>query len=160
MLDLIKSILNKASPENRNESAPQEVTEKELHIATCAILLEIAHADDEFSGDEEKRIVALMEENFDLSPDIVHEIKEISAVKREKSIDLWQFTKIIKDNYSGEQKEKIIEMIWGVIYADGHLDQHEDYLAHKLATLLGLNHRQLIDAKVKVVRQTKNGAKP
>ena len=156
MLDLIKSILKKASTENRNESASEGVTEKELHIATCAVLLEVAHADDEFSGEEEKRIVDLMEKNFNLSPDIVNEIKEISSLKREESIDLWQFAKIIRDNYSVDEKEKIIEMIWGVIYADGHLDQYEDHLAHKLATLLGLNHRQLIDAKVKVVRQTES----
>jgi len=41
-------------------------------------------------------------------------------------------------------------MVWKVIYADGKLDKHEDHLAHKLSSLLKLNHKQLIDAKLKV----------
>ena len=44
-----------------------------------------------------------------------------------------------------------IEMIWQVAYADGRLDSHEDYLVHKLATLLRLDHKQLIEAKLKIL---------
>ncbi len=95
-----------------------------------------------------------MKKNFNLPRETFYEIKEISDKRREDSIDLWQFANTIKENYSPEQKQKVIEMIWNVIYADGHLDQYEDYLAHKLAKLLGLNHKQLIDAKVKILRQT------
>jgi uncharacterized tellurite resistance protein B-like protein len=69
----------------------------------------------------------------------------------EKSIDLWQFAKRINENYSTEEKIKIIETVWHLIYTDGVLDQHEDYLVHKLAKLLRLTHEQLIDAKLKVL---------
>jgi len=43
----------------------------------------------------------------------------------------------------------IIEEVWRVIYADGTLEAHEDYLVHKLAKLLNLNHPQLIKMKMK-----------
>jgi uncharacterized tellurite resistance protein B-like protein len=153
--DLIKSIFKKTTPPKQDTSAKKRVTEDELHIATCAILLEIAHADEEFSEEEERRIVDLMQKNFNLPHETVHKLKEISEKKRKESIDLWQFTSTIKDNYSTEQKEQVIEMIWSIIYADGTLDKYEDYLAHKLAKLLGLDHKQLIDAKVKILRSVK-----
>ena len=44
-----------------------------------------------------------------------------------------------------------MELIWKVVYADGHLDQHEDYLAHKVSKLLRLSHAQLIQAKLIVL---------
>ncbi|MBW7865764.1 MAG: TerB family tellurite resistance protein, partial [Candidatus Hydrogenedentes bacterium] len=42
--------------------------------------------------------------------------------------------------------------LWRVINADGSLDAHEDHLAHKLMDLLRLNHKQFIEAKLRVVR--------
>jgi len=44
-----------------------------------------------------------------------------------------------------------MELVWKLVYADGILDKHEDYLAHKLAKLLRLSHRELIDAKLKAL---------
>jgi uncharacterized tellurite resistance protein B-like protein len=40
-------------------------------------------------------------------------------------------------------------MIWRIAFADGNLDKHEDYLVHKLAKLLRLTHKQLIEAKLR-----------
>ncbi|MCP4642028.1 MAG: hypothetical protein GY851_16415, partial [bacterium] len=53
---------------------------------------------------------------------------------------------------------QIIEEVWRVIFADGRLDGHEDYLVHKLARLLNLNHPQLIAAKVKVMEESKGAS--
>ncbi len=153
MRDLFRSILKKTIPAGENRTDAAGSGEQELHVATCAVLLEIAHADDEFSAEEEQRIVDLMQKQFQLPEAALHEIKEMSEKKRSESIDLWQFTNTIKEHFSPEQKERVIEMIWHVIYADGNLDQYEDYLVHKLAKLLGLNHKQMIDAKVRVLKQ-------
>ena len=67
-----------------------------------------------------------------------------------RSIDLWQFTNLINQNYSTDEKLQIIETMWKIVYADGRLDKHEDYLVHKLSNLLRLTHKQLIDAKLRV----------
>ena len=48
------------------------------------------------------------------------------------------------------EEMEVIEEVWRVIFADGTLDGHEDYLVHKLAKLLNLTHPQLIEAKMKV----------
>ena len=44
---------------------------------------------------------------------------------------------------------QVMEMFWRLIYSDDRLHAHEDHLVHKLATLLGLDHRYLIEAKLK-----------
>ena len=50
-----------------------------------------------------------------------------------------------------EEKIKIIETLWHIVYVDGKMDRYEHYLMKKLKNLLRLSHDQLIDAKLKVL---------
>jgi uncharacterized tellurite resistance protein B-like protein len=43
--------------------------------------------------------------------------------------------------------------MWRMVYADGKLTGYENYLVRKLADLLGLEHRVMIDAKSAVLRE-------
>jgi uncharacterized tellurite resistance protein B-like protein len=134
------------------ESVAKDETER-VQVATCALLLEIAHSDEEFTDTERDAILTIVQREFDLSKELAHELLDLSKKEREKSIDLWQFAKAIREGYSVEEKIKVMETVWEVIYADGTLDPHEDYLVHKLSKLLGLSHKQLIDAKLRVSRK-------
>jgi uncharacterized tellurite resistance protein B-like protein len=79
------------------------------------------------------------------------ELLEASNENLQKSTDLWRFASLINQNYSIEEKIRVIEMIWRIAFADGNLDKHEDYLVHKLANLLRLTHKQLIETKLKII---------
>ena len=48
-------------------------------------------------------------------------------------------------------KVALIERLWQIVYVDGKMDQHEHYLMNKMSNLLRLSHKQLIDAKLKVL---------
>jgi len=122
-------------------------------VAMCALFLEMANIDGEFSDSEKERIIPMMRSEYGLSDEIVEELIAAANEELEQSIDLWQFTNLINQNYSPEEKLRIIEMFWKVAYADGRLDSHEDYLIHKLGKLLRLSHKQLIDAKLKTKNQ-------
>lgn len=128
----------------------QADTGAKLQIATCAILLEMANSDDEFSGEERIKIIEILRGKYDLSDEDAHELIEISQGMIDKSIDIYGFTKIFK-LYSADEKMAVLEAIWEVIYADGQLSGHEDALVHKLSFLMGLKHQQLIDVKMKVL---------
>jgi uncharacterized tellurite resistance protein B-like protein len=130
---------------------PQEKDETErLQVATCIILLEVAKSDDEFSSIEKATVKAILEKKFDVSAEAVEELMEMASKKREESVDLWQFTNLINKNYTKEEKTKIVESAWRVIYADEKLDGYEDHFVHKLAKLLQLDHSELIEAKLKI----------
>jgi len=149
MLDLFKKIIG-----NKNlaaESEKNETREKDIHLATCALLVELASIDGEFSSQERDNIVSIFKTKYQVSNEDITGLLKSSKEELEKSIDLWQFTNLINQNYSLEEKLEVIETIWEVAYSDGRLDQHEDYLVHKVATLLRLSHKQLIDAKLKVL---------
>ena len=146
MIDIVKTFFQKKPEEDVREVDKNQ----KIQVATCALLLEVAHSDDDFSEIEEENIVRILGKDFNLPDEYAQELMSLSEKERRESIDLWGFTRLINENYSLEDKIKIIEMVWKVIYADGKLDKYEDHLAHKLSQLLKLEHKHLIDAKLKV----------
>ena len=146
MIDLFKKIIGSNDTDNEKKA-----DNRDINLATCAILIELANADGKFNEQEKDYIADIFKTKYGLSEAEVNELLKSSEAKLEKSIDLWQFTNLINQNYSLEKKLKVIETIWEVAYSDGKLEKHEDYLVHKLANLLRLSHKQLIDAKMKVL---------
>jgi len=147
LFSLKKVLLKKAEVDTEHQ---EQVEAERIQVATCIILLEVAKSDDEFSSIEKATVKAILKKKFDISAEAVEELMEIASKKREESIDLWQFTNLINQNYSKEEKKRIVESAWRVIYADERLDGYEDHFVHKLAKLLQLDHSDLIEAKLKV----------
>ncbi len=121
-----------------------------IKIATCAILVEMANADDDFTEDERDHIIDLLKDRFNLNTDEARELIEIAEEEIKGSIDIYGFTNIIKKNFSLKNRMLVLEEIWRLVFSDGELSGREDSLIHKLSFLLGLTHKQLIDAKIKV----------
>ena len=149
MIDLVKKFFSKNT---KGGHADQEKGEAhDIRVATCALLLEMANIDGKFSDSEKEDILSALKTDYGLSDECAAEITKASNEELEGGVGLWQFTNLINQNYSIEEKIRIIEMIWKLAYTDGKLDKYEDYLVHKLARLLHLTHKQLIEAKLKVI---------
>jgi uncharacterized tellurite resistance protein B-like protein len=154
MISFIKTLFNN---DLCNEiSTSTTVRPDKLHIATCAILLEMARIDSEFSDSERQDIITVFKNKYHLSDEKIITLFDASEEELERSIDLWQFTNKINKICSREEKLRIVETIWVVAYADGKLDSHEDYLIHKLSELLNISHKDLIEAKMKVLQDQPN----
>jgi len=141
------------NPEKGSSARLEGDQESKIQIATCAVLIEIARADDEFTQDEKNLIIDTLKQEFHLSADDAGEIITLATTRMNESIDIWHFTNILNESLSPEDKIKIIEIIWKIIYSDGFLGGHEDALVHKLSFLLELTHDQLIAAKLRILDQ-------
>lgn len=150
MINLVKQFFGKTKTAYSDQKKKEE--SHDIRIATCALLLEMANIDGEFSEEEQKNLISMLKKNFQLSDEYTAELIKSSQKELQGSIDLWQFTNLINQNYSRDEKIHIVEMIWEIVYADGKLDKHEDYLIHKLGKLLRLSHKELINTKVKILR--------
>lgn len=129
----------------------QETRFERVHIAACVLLLETAKSDSEFSSMEKTAIEAILRNDFNIPAEETEELLDISRAHRKNSIDLWEYTHQINEHFPREEKIRVIEAVWKVIYADEKLDKYEDHLVHKLARLLHLDHDELIKAKLKVL---------
>jgi uncharacterized tellurite resistance protein B-like protein len=157
MIDLVKKFFGK----NVGDGVPEHLSKRchNTQVATCAILLEMARIDSEFSAEEQESLINILKKRYELSDEDAEQLIQASNEELEGSIDLWRFTNLINRNYAIEEKLEIIRTVWEIAYADGKLDKHEDYLLHKLAELLHLTHKQLIDAKLNVLEDRRNREK-
>jgi len=147
MRDLVKKFFGKKTREKGDNLQGGEV--HDIRVATCALFLEMSHIDGVFSQTEREQILGVLKTGYGLSDEHAAALLEASQGQLEGSIDLWQFTNLINQNYTREEKLQIIETVWTIAYADEKLDKHEDYLMHKLAKLLRLSQKELIEAKMK-----------
>lgn len=150
---MLRGIIGKLLESGNKEDETPENHAERIQVATCVLLLEMAHTDGEFSDMEELLVRDLLQERFGLSGEATEELLELSNREREESLDLYQFGRYIHENFPLEEKMEILEALWRIVYADGVLDKYEEYLMRKLATVLRLSHKQMIDAKVKILEE-------
>jgi len=127
-----------------------QAANKKLQIATCAIFLEMAKSDDNCTEEERHEIVSIMQRTFDLEKEYADELIELAKASLVQSISIYEFTEIINQNFSPDEKFELMKNLWRLIYTDQKLDKYEDQLAKKLGTMLHLEHRDVIAAKLMV----------
>ena len=124
--------------------------EHDNKIATSVLFLELAYADFTVTDAEQENIYANLQKFFNLPQDEVQEIINVAKKKRDKRNDIWIFTNQIKQNFNRQRKIKIVELLWQLVFSDGHMDKYEEALMRKISNLLGLTHGEMIQAKNKV----------
>jgi uncharacterized tellurite resistance protein B-like protein len=118
-----------------------------LHVAACALLLELAHADEVFTEDERNHVHAIMMRHFSLDFDTAQELMRLAEEERRKSVDVFQFANLVRSSYDVGQKTLLAEIMWGLILTDGEVARHESYMLRKIANLLDLEPGYLSQAR-------------
>ncbi len=146
MLDAIRAFFARQSTQESKTDIGREDPHL-IRVASCALLLELAYADGEFSDVERARIEDALGRHFGLDAAATRELLVLAADARRTSIDHFQFTRLIDDGFDIGQKMVLAEVMWGVILADGQLADHEAYLVRKIANLLHLEPAYLSQAR-------------
>jgi len=146
MLEAIRRFLAGAGPGAADEdTGPSD--EEELRVAACALLLELAHSDDEFSPEEQHLIEESLGRHFGLSPEEGRGLLALAEERRREAIDLHEFTRLVARRYDEGQRMVLAELMWRVVDADGELSRHEEGLMRKIASLLDLRPGYLAAAR-------------
>jgi uncharacterized tellurite resistance protein B-like protein len=133
-------------------TAPADATpqaqEHRLQLATAVLLVEVMRAEPNVTVDERAAVVAALHRKFQLAPDELERLVQLAEDTARSSNDFFAFTSTINDRYSHPQKVHMVEQMWEVAFADGHLDAHENHLISKVAGLLHVTHGEYIAAKL------------
>ena len=92
----------------------------------------------------------VLQHQFGLSGDETRELTELADQEATEAASLYQFTGLINEHFTPEQKVSVVEMLWQVAYADGSLDPYEEALVRKIADLIYVPHREFIQAKHRI----------
>ncbi len=132
------------------ESASEAVEQRLVQRAAAALLLELAHADDEFTDEERSYIEQALSRQFALDESEVAELIALAQREQQESVDHFQFTTLISEHFDLSQKVVLAEVMWGLVASDGHIASHEAYLVRKISNLLQLEPGYLNEARKRV----------
>mgnify|MGYP006192336899 FL=1 len=141
---------NGSSSDGQSETDPKDrdaAERRKLHVAACALLLELAHADDQFSDGERGHIEAVLQRHFGLDNATAVQLMKLAEEERAGAIDLYQFTSLIRKSYDLGQKTLLAEIMWSLVLSDGQIAHHEAYMLRKIANLLDLEPGYLSAAR-------------
>ena len=146
MFDKLKSIFDKKI-EGENEQFDT------VQIAISTLMIQTAVYDGVFDEQEKSEILELIKKYFNLNEDQKLSLFKIAIKVSDDSNDMQQFTRVLNDHLSEEEKLKIIEMLWKIIISDGRVDDYENALIRKISGLLYISDRDVGQIKKQLIAQ-------
>ena len=128
----------------KSGEAPQT---RELQVAVVALLLEMANSDADFSAEELNRVVGIMFTEMNTSEHETGEIIEMVDFMRRDGSKLERFLEAVNRNFSVEERQMLLALIWRMVNADGQIKSFEATLAVDLRMRLGLSLEQAAFAR-------------
>ena len=122
--------------------------EVDFLIKICALLVHAAKIDEDYTENEEEIIRKTLLELGASKEDLSQIIKKARIIE-ENSNQILDFTKEVK-NLPEQDKIKIIEALWSIIYSNKDVDIYESNLMRRLAGLLYIDNKTMGDIKEKI----------
>ena len=122
--------------------------ENNFLVKVCALLIHTAKIDENYTNSEEEIIKKTLLELGSNKEDLDQTIKEAKIIEK-NSNQILDFTKEVK-NLHEEDKIKIIEALWSIIYSNEDADIYETNLMRRLAGLLYIDSKTMGNIKNKI----------
>ena len=126
-------------------------TESNFLVKICALLIHTAKIDENYTNSEEEIIKKTLLELGSDENELNKIIKEAKIIE-ENSNQILEFTREVK-NLAEEDKIKIIEALWSIIYSNKDADIYETNLMRRLAGLLYIDSKTMGDIKNRIQNQ-------
>lgn len=133
--------------ENNSQSIDAE------KLAAAALMVEVAVQDGEFDDAERDVIESILVNKLKLTKEGAQELFSLAVDKQSQSIQILSFTKEIKNHFDDAGRAHIMEMLWGVVFADGKEDAFESNLMRRIAGLLYISDKQSGEIRKKVMQE-------
>lgn len=142
MISALKSLFE--HPERESEEARLH----RVRLAAAALLIETARADFTQDAQEEAAMAGLLSRALRLPEAEIARLLEDAGDRVDESTSLYEFTRVINDHYSAQEKVELVSAMWAVAYADGDLDKYEEALIRQVAELTYVPHADYIKSKL------------
>lgn len=141
MFDKIKKLFEDLTGEGGEE---RDLDAEQMRVAAAALLVHAIHVDGDVDRAESEKLRDILCSRFEISKDDAQRLIAEAELKEKDSVDLYGFTSVISRNLDQEGRQKIVEMLWEVVLADGVIHEFENNLVWRSAELLGVSTRDRV----------------
>lgn len=140
MLNALRDIFRKISA---NDEKPHFDADDE-RLALAALMIHCMAIDGTISETEHNKLRAVLSDSFGLAgADLDLLIADALAAEQE-AVDLYRFTSVLKRQLSVDQRIRVVENLWEMVFADGESHEFEENLVWRVAELLSVSREDRI----------------
>lgn len=143
MLDALRAIFTR--PDTSSFSM-------EPQMAVAALLVHLAAVDGNTSPAEKQAVRRALSENYDVEDGELDQLIAEATRRDAESVDFYRFTSALS-SLESEERVRIIEMMWQVVFADNQNHELEDNMVWRIAELIGVSARDRTVLRARMARQ-------
>ena len=146
---MLKTLKSFFATKPLNTEAVSDFKLRAIDIAYAALLVEVIKSDHEIDERESKKLLEILNNKLSSNYGDLSDIVTIAEEKSDESTSLYEFTRLINDEYDYQKKVTLIENMWAIAFADEEIDRYEEYLIRKISDLTYVSHSDFIKSKLK-----------
>jgi uncharacterized tellurite resistance protein B-like protein len=81
---------------------------------------------------------------------LTDELIDVAVAADHEAIDFYHFTSLLNRALNEEGRQRIVEMMWEMAYADGRVSEFEENVMWRVSDLLGVSARERIELRHQV----------
>jgi uncharacterized tellurite resistance protein B-like protein len=124
--------------------------DNDYRLAAAALLVHVATLEGDLSPASREKLHALLKSRFELDDTLTNELIDVAVAADHEAIDFYHFTSLLNRALNEEGRQRIVEMMWEMVYADGRVSEFEDNVMWRVSDLLGVSTRDRIALRQEV----------
>jgi uncharacterized tellurite resistance protein B-like protein len=124
---------------------PAHFDHNDYRLAAAALMVHTAEIDGNMAEAERRKLHDLLQRRFELSEAETQVLISEATEAEHEAIDLYHFTTVLNRSLTENDRLRIVQMMWEIIYADGRVSEFESNLIWRAADLLGISSRDRIE---------------
>ena len=129
------------------DAIANEDIESRLQLACAALMIEVLHADHSLEQSELDTLRSVLQDNFDIDEAQANDLILLAEAERAEATDYYQFTSLINEYCTQQEKRDLVTRLWQMAYADNRIHKFEEHLVRRLADLMHVPHSAFIRSK-------------
>ena len=134
--------------------------DSDYRLAATALLVHVVSLDGQPTAAEQRKLHSLIESHFGLDHGTADRLIADATEVEGEAVDLYHFTSVIMRSVNEEGRLRIVEMMWELVYADGHVSEFEENVVWRAADLLGISSEERIALRQRVTSARLDGTSP
>ncbi len=123
---------------------------EKIILSSIRLLFNVAIADEILEDSELTIIRDIVMDFFELEEQTALQLMSRAQDELVAATDLFSAGELLNENFSYEDKIDFIRCVFEVGFADGELHYMENHTIQKIANVLNIEHKDLIEAKIEI----------
>lgn len=134
MLRAVRRLIADVVGDRVQAESPDEI----IHLAAAALLFHVVAVDGVVTEEERQTLIEELTRRFDLDRSAAQSLVERGERAEDEAVDLYRFTSTLKARLDQGARERLVETMWRLVYADGAVHEFEENAVWRIAELLAV----------------------